>query len=194
MKIILRVSVITLLSVLSVNSAIATSKTLDPDSHSIAPNQKAPVKVAIFNQIRDAIRTVDQINQIRLQEQRRQEAERKRQEWLQLREQRRQELEAARQAATEQQRLEAERRRQYFESLSPEEKEAYLADQRARKAKHDEVARLFVLGIATMMFGGSGTGQQDDADRVCRNQRQVGINDFETMTARQARGYGLVCN
>jgi hypothetical protein len=198
MKCVRVVSSIALASFLSTNAGIglAVSKVSEVQPHSTPSRQTAPFQVAIFGKIRDAIRTVDQINQIRLREQRRQEAERKQQEWLQLQEQRRQELEAARQAATEQQRLEAERQRQYFESLPPEKKEAYLADQRARKAQRDQTANLVLLTIGAMMFGGtgSGTGQQDDDDRVCRNERQVGINDFEKMTARQARQSGLVCN
>jgi hypothetical protein len=70
-------------------------------------------------------------------------------------ERRQQALEAARQAATERQRLEAERRRQYFESLSPEQKQAYIAEQKARQAQREQVANLFVLWVGTMLLSGS---------------------------------------
>jgi hypothetical protein len=100
--------------------------------------QTEPVIIANpFRTIRETIRTVDQVNQIR------------------LREQRRQELEAAQRQATEQERLEAERRRQYFESLSPEEKKAYLAQQQAMQAKRDQAATIFLLGVGSLLLGGS---------------------------------------
>ena len=57
---------------------------------------------------------------------------------------------AAREAATEKQRLEVERQRQYFESLSPQEKEKFLAAQRARQ---EAAARLLL-----MMFSGASSG------------------------------------
>jgi hypothetical protein len=84
----------------------------------------------------------------------------KRQQELERLEQRQKELEAARQAATEEQRLEAERRRQHFESLSPEDKKAYLAEQKARRIQaNDQVAKL--LGLMLMFTGGSGSSQQE---------------------------------
>jgi len=184
MKCIRGLSGVALVSFLSVNSGVAMSKVIEQEPNPTSSAQTKPMIIANpFRIFQDTVRVVETVNQIRLREQRRQEAER-----------RRQELEVARREATEQQRLEAQQRQQYFESLSPEEQQAYLTEQKAKKAQRDRVAHIFVLGVAAMMFGGGGgTGQQDD-DRVCRNERQVGINDFETMTARQARGYGLVCN
>ncbi|MBD2327231.1 hypothetical protein [Alkalinema sp. FACHB-956] len=84
----------------------------------------------------------------------------KRQQELERLEQRQKELEAARQAATEEQRLEAERRRQHFESLSPEDKKAYLAEQEARRIQaNDRAAALFGL-MSIFLIGGSGSSQQ----------------------------------
>ncbi len=184
MKCVRGLSSLALVSFLSLNAGSAMSKVIEQAPHPTSSAQTKPMIIANpFRIFQEAVRAVETVNQIRLREQRRQEAER-----------RRQELEIARREATEQQRLEAERRQQYFESLSPEGKQTYLAEQKVKQAQRDRVANIVVLGIAAMMFGGGGgTGQQDD-DRVCRNERQVGINDFETMTARQARGYGLVCN
>ena len=96
-----------------------------------------------FRKIREGIRTIDQVNQIR------------------LREQRRQEQEAAQREAAEQRRLEAERQRRYFESLSPEQQQAYLAQQKQREL--ETMNRM--LGLGFMLFGGAsngaGTNQQD---------------------------------
>lgn len=184
MKCVRGLSSVALASFFSFQPGIVMSKVVEQVPEATSSAQTQPMIIANpFRIIQDAVRTVDTVNQIRLREQRRQEAER-----------RQQELEAARREATEQQRLEAEQRRQYFESLSPEEQQAYLAEQRARKVQRDKTANLFLLMMGAMMFGGSGTGQQDDDDRVCRNERQVGLNDFEKMTAREARQSGLVCN
>lgn len=153
MKFIRRLSSITLVSCLCVSSGTAVAKVTGKVSNPTSSAQTEPMIIANpFRTIRETIRTVDQVNQIRLREQRRQEAER-----------RRQQLEAARREATEQQRLEAERRRQYFESLSPEQKEAYLAEQRARRAQQAEKeAALLLLMVGAFSGGlGSGAGQQD---------------------------------
>jgi multidrug efflux pump subunit AcrA (membrane-fusion protein) len=159
MKCVRVVSSIALVSFLSTNAGVglAVSKVPEVQTHSNPSSQTSPSKVAIFTIIRDAIRTGEQINQIRLREERRQAAEKRRQEL----ERRRQELEAARRAATEQQRLEAERRRQYFESLSPEEQQAYLTEQRARRAQSDGAAGLLILMLLAggMMSGGGETSQ-----------------------------------
>lgn len=91
-------------------------------------------------------------------ERQRQERERRRLERQQELERRQRELEAAKKVATEEQRLEAARRRQHFESLSPEAKKAYLAEQEAQRVQANKAAALFLL----MLFaGGSGTNQQE---------------------------------
>ena len=46
----------------------------------------------------------------------------------------------------EQQRLEAERRQKYFESLSPEEQQAYIQEQRAMQARRDQAAAIYFAG------------------------------------------------
>lgn len=149
-----------LVSFLSIHSGVAMSKVPEQVPKQVpnatSPAQTQPMIIANpFKVIQDAVRTVDTINQIRLREQHRQEAER-----------RRQELEAARREATEQQRLEAEQRRQYFESLSPEEKEAYLTEQRARRAQQaDKTAALLLLMLGAFS-GGSGSTQQDNGRYV----------------------------
>jgi hypothetical protein len=78
----------------------------------------------------------------------REQREQERQRQLEAQERRQEELAAARRAATEEQRLEAERRRQHFENLSPSEREAYLAQQRAEQ---DAAA-----GLLLLMFSGGG--------------------------------------
>lgn len=181
MKCIHRLSSVALVSFLCVNSSVAMSKVTEQVPNQTSSAQTEPMIIANpFGIIRDAVQTVDQVNQIRLREQRRQEAER-----------RRQELEAARREATEQQRLEAERRRQYFESLSPEQKEAYLAEQRALRAKADKTAALLLL----MLFAGStGTNQQDDERSVScyTGNNPDGTAIYTRMSSSQASG--LTCS
>ena len=151
MKCVQGLSGIVLVSFL-VHPSVAMSKVAEQVSNPASSGQTEPVVMAnIFIDIQRAIQTVDQVNQIRLQEQRRQEAE-----------SRQQELEAARREATEQQRLEAEQRRQYFESLPPEEKEAYLAEQRARQAQQADAVSGLVLLMLGASSGGSDSTQQDN--------------------------------
>lgn len=104
--------------------------------------QTEPVIIANpFRIIREGVQTLDQINQIRLREQRRQEEE------------------AARREAAEQRRLEAERRQRYFESLSPQEQQAYLAEQRAAQARRT-AATLSLLGWGAMLFMSGGSSSE----------------------------------
>jgi hypothetical protein len=92
----------------------------------------------------------------RLQERQAREEERKR---------RQEELAAARKAATEKQIQEAARRRQYFESLSPEQKQAYIKQQQALRQKQAE-ANLLMLGLfAEFLVGGSGSNSQASPER-----------------------------
>ncbi|NER20849.1 MAG: DUF1682 domain-containing protein [Symploca sp. SIO1C2] len=64
------------------------------------------------------------------------------------RQRRQAQLEAARQAATEREIQEAEERRQHFESLSPEQKQAYIEQQQAQREK-EAAAQLLLLGLFT---------------------------------------------
>lgn len=190
MKFIRGLSSVALLSCLSVHSGAAVAKVTEEVSNSTSLSQAEPVLMAnIFRRIQDTVETIQQVEQTVEQVEQAVDLVNS----VVQQENRRQELEAAREAATERERLEAERRQQYFESLSPEAQQAYIEEQRAMQAQRETEANLFLLMLGAMVFGGSDAGQQDD-DRVCRNERQVGINDSETMTASQARGYGLVCN
>lgn len=140
---------VALVSSLSINSGVAMGRGIEQVPNPNSSDQTEPLIMAdFFRDIRRVIQTVDQVNQIRLQEQRRQE------------------LEAARQAATEQQRLEAERRRQYFESLSPEQKETFLAEQRARQA--EQADRAAALLLMMLSIGGSGSTEQSQPQQPSR--------------------------
>jgi hypothetical protein len=162
MKYIRRLSGLALASVLTLNSGVAMARGLDQEPTPVSsaqaePLQAEPLMMAnIFRRFIRIPRPVNQINQIIIREQRKQEYERRQQERLRAYELRKQELEVARREATEQQRLEAEQRQRYFESLSPEEKQAYLAEQRARREQADKTAALFMM----MLFGG-GSGSSD---------------------------------
>jgi hypothetical protein len=112
-----------------------------------------PVKMAnIFQTIQRVNQTVNTVNQINLREERRQQAE-----------QRKQQREIARKEALEKRRLEAERRRQYFESLSPEQRQAYIKEQRAAQARQAEAA----LSLWKLFSNNSRLNQQDDGS--CRD-------------------------
>ena len=72
------------------------------------------------------------------------------------------EYEAARKAALEREIQEAEKRRAYFESLSPEEKQAYINQQHEARQKEQE-AQLFMLGIAAdLLFSGGGNSSSSN--------------------------------
>lgn len=94
----------------------------------------------IPDEVRETVDTVEEVRDIVDEWQEGEQAERERQ--------RRQEaLEAERIAAIEEQRLESERRRQFFEGLSPEQREAYIAEQRARQ---DMAAQMLLMFFASM--------------------------------------------
>ena len=180
MKCIHGLSSVALVSFLSVNSGVAMSKVPEQVPNSTSSAQTEPMIIANpLRIIREGVRTVDQINQIR------------------LREQRRQEQEAAQRQAAEQRRLEAERRQRYFESLSPEAQQAYLAEQKQREMERT----ILMLRIGSMLFGGASNGAgagTDQEDRVCRNLQHVfnmdGSVGYETMTPKEARQYGVMCD
>ena len=142
-------SSIALVSILTLNSGAAMSKGIENVSISDISVKTESVKMAnIFQTIQRVNQTVNTVNQINLREERRQQAE-----------QRKQQREIARKEALEKRRLEAERRRQYLESLSPEQRQAYIKKQRAAQAKRDEVAAQLLLMIFS---SGSGSTQQDN--------------------------------
>jgi membrane protein involved in colicin uptake len=152
MKLIISWSSIALVSLCSVAPCLAANQARSRSSDQSLSSATKTTQVAQFGGI---LRTIDQGLEIKEREQRRQEErarreqlEKERQERLEAQKQREVELAAARQAATEQQRIEADRRRQYFESLSPEQKQAYIAEQRAQQQRANEVAaKLFMMVI-----------------------------------------------
>ncbi|ACB51539.1 hypothetical protein cce_2189 [Crocosphaera subtropica ATCC 51142] len=110
---------------------------------------KEVIIVAFWNHINQAIDTIKKGSQTisDIQERQRQDAERKR---------RQDALEQARRETTERQLQEAQRRRAYFESLSPEEKQAYIEQQNAIK-QQQAAANLLILGLFADFIIGSGS-------------------------------------
>lgn len=155
MKLIISLSSIALVSLSSVAPCLAANQVRSRSSNQSLPNAAKTTQMAQFGGLGGVLRTIDQGLDINEQEKRRQEErarreqlEKERQERVEAQKQREVELAAARQAATEQQRIEADRRRQYFESLSPEQKQAYIAEQRAQQQRANEVAaKLFMMVI-----------------------------------------------
>jgi hypothetical protein len=138
MKLIVSLSSLALVSLSNLAPCLAAtqaiSRSIQPVSSQAIPTPTQPVQVAGFGNI---IRTVNQ--GLTIIEQQKRRAEQRRQ---------REEMAEARRKATEQQRLEADRRQKYFESLSPEQKEAYIAEQREKQKRNAEVsAALFMMFI-----------------------------------------------
>lgn len=107
--------------------------------------------------------------------------QREREQALQERQRREEELTEARRAATERQIQEAERRRQYFDSLSPEEKQAYIDQQQAVRKQQAE-ADLLMLGLfADFLIGGSGdsgnSGGQSEYVYIPNNSSSTSTNN-----------------
>ena len=184
MKFIRGLSSIALISLLSTTPCFALNRSSSNLPNQSLSNQPEATKLAgFFDSADKLLNTVERERRRqerrearerarREREERRKARERARQERLEAARKRREEYEAARKAATERQRLEAERRRQYFESLSPEEKKAYLAQQYARQ---EAAAKLLILMLgASMSDSGSGTSSTDYAtEQILRDRNRT---------------------
>ncbi len=169
MKLIVGLSSLALVSLSSVAPCFAVNQALgrSADQSLLSQTLPSPAKTQVVSfGLGDVFRAVDQGLDMVEQEKRREEErkrraqlEKERQERLEAQKKRQAEVEEARKKATEQQRLEADRRQKYFESLSPEQKKAYIAEQRAQQKKANEVA----AGLFLMVFEAVTTPQ------VCRS-------------------------
>ena len=157
MKFIVALSSLTLVSFssvspcLAVNQAIGRSPTQSLSSQAL-PSAAKPIQVVGFGlgdilaPIERGLNMVEQEKRRQEDRERREQLEKERQERIEAQKKRQEELQIARQEATEKQRLEADRRQKYFESLSPGEQRAYIAEQRARQQKANEMsAKLFMM-------------------------------------------------
>ena len=134
-----------------------------------------PVMVAnLGNILRDINRGAQQVQQ----EIQRQQREQQRREREAARQQQIQEREAARQAAAERQRLEAERQRQYFESLTPEQQQAYLAEQRARQAAQAEAAARIMWWFLENGDSSGNSSMGDEVD-ICLRHRIAACRNLD---------------
>lgn len=127
-----------------------------------------PASAGFFDSINKGVRTLKRTTDFvqdqedrRLQRQIRRERE----------EERRRELEEYRQArlaATEAQRAEADRRRAVFESLSEEEKTAYIErQQELKKQQNDRAAALMLLFFGAALSGGPSSGGTAQGGSSC---------------------------
>lgn len=108
---------------------------------------------------------------------------------------RRQQYEEAMRAANERDRLEAEARQRYFESLSPEQQQAYIAQQEELQAQQDQASALFLMGLAALMFGGSssqsaGEGSPND---LCYVYNSDGSPAYSTTRSELSNFDGVEC-
>lgn len=150
MKLIVSLSSLALISLSNVAPSFAAIQSTSRSSAQPVSSQSfshptQPVQVAgIF----DVIRGIDQTLGIVEREKRRAEERKQREEREATRKKLQEEAAEARQKASEQQRLEADRRQKYYESLSPEQKEAYIAEQREKQKRNAEVsAALFMMFV-----------------------------------------------
>lgn len=127
-----------------------------------------PASAGFFDSINKGIRTFERGSKViedqedrRLQRQIRREREEERKRELE-------EYRQARLAATEAQRAEADRRRAVFESLSDEEKAAYIErQQQLKKQQNDRAAALMLLFFGAALSGGSSSGGTAQGGSSC---------------------------
>ncbi|MEB3215641.1 MAG: hypothetical protein VKN72_05185 [Nostocales cyanobacterium 94392] len=133
----------------NINPVFAVTSTESSKSELDYQLKSEEIIVAGFPRIfKDIINDADDIHR-KIDRMRNREEMRSRRKKLQKEmKRRREQLEAARKAATERQIDEAERRRKYFDSLSPEEKQAYIKQQQELRQR-ETAAQLFMLGLFT---------------------------------------------
>lgn len=154
------------------NSAIVTNPLEAPQTLSTAPLvvqnfQESPASTHYL-----LAQTSREANRIRLQQQteayrrRAEERRRRAEQQRQQAQERRQRNEERGQRIAEQRRLEAERQRRYFESLSPEQQQAYLAQQRALRQQANQAAAAFWIWVLSnsLSSGGSGSAPSRSPD------------------------------
>lgn len=175
---------IAVFSLVNISPSIATITSRNQVSNSPKSIQAElkTIKIAQFGGVFNTIKKGQDVierqrrmeeSQLRREEarERREEAEQRRQERLEAAKKRREEYEAAKKAATEKQRLEAERRREYYESLSPEEKKAYIAKQQEiQRQQWSVVGNLFRL----YMESSSSESSSSTEDTTCIRSRPDG--------------------
>jgi hypothetical protein len=158
MKLIVKLTSVALLSCSQLSPCLALDH-LSSQSYEKGMNKSTSltpktIKVAgigdIFVKIKQGLDIVEQEKRRKEDRERRLKADKEQQELKAAREEQAQKMQAeakaAREAADEKQRLEADRRQKYFESLSPAQKKAYIAEQRAVQQKQNEMAaKLFLI-------------------------------------------------
>lgn len=162
MKCLVALSSLALVSLSNISLCLAANQASSRSSEQSLSNQSLSsatetTQVAQFGGIGGVLRTIDQGLDIKEQEQRRQEDRERREQLEKERRERVEELAALRRAASELQLREVERRLQYFESLSPEQKQAYIAEQRAqqkRKDAKDEMETMITLRSIELLLRG----------------------------------------
>lgn len=157
------------LALASLLGAITPGFAAAQDTNQAVADSSEPVMVAnLSNIFRDVNRGVQEVQRDTQRQQREQERRLRTEQRRQQAEQRRQQAEERRQRIAEQNRLEAERRRQYFESLSPEQQQAFLEEQRARRAQAEEAATIFLIQVLTesLRTGGPSSGNSSMGDEV----------------------------
>lgn len=154
----------------NINPVMAASKEANADLSTqkldYHQNPNNTIVAGLFDEIRKTVEQIDEtrhnIEQRELQRKQQEQAIQERQAREEERKRQQAELDAARKAATEKQIQEAERRRQYFESLSPEEKQAYIKEQQALRQKQVEAGLFMGELLLRSFFSGNGGSKQDE--------------------------------
>ena len=119
-----------------------------------------------FKVLREGEKIFDRHQRRKARQQRDKDREKQRQAALRRREERRRAYLEAQKIATEKQKQEAERRRQYWESLSPEEKVAYVKRQEELRARQNEMIAILFMGlIAASAEGDNSSNSPSTLDR-----------------------------
>ena len=144
------------------------------------PKSQEIVVAGLFRRFKRLINDADGIH-YKIDRMRRREERRRRRREMRIRrkelrkemKRRRKQLEAARKAATERQIQEAQRRRRYFDSLSPEQKQAYIKQQQQLRQRQT-AAQLFMLGLfANFLVNSNGSSSRQQTQTVYKLEYQA---------------------
>lgn len=176
-----KIALVTML-LAQINPVFAVTSTESSKSElDYQPKSEEIVVAGFFRPFKTLINDADsihyRIDRMRRREERRRrrrEIRRRRKELRKEMRRRRKQLEAARKAATERQIQEAQRRRRYFDSLSPEQKQAYIKQQQQLRQRQT-AAQLFMLGLFTnfLVNGNGSSSRQQTSQTVYKLEYQA---------------------
>ncbi|NMG08996.1 hypothetical protein [Brasilonema sp. UFV-L1] len=179
MKFIVALSSLALFSLSSVSPCLAASQSISPSadqslSSQFLPSAAKTIQVAqTFGSVTQVINTVDR--EIRNRERARQRQERL-DIYRQRSEERQRKLEASREAARQRREAARQRREAYLQSLTPQQREEFLAAERERNARMLTIYGDILKKTAPMWGNGgssTGTGSRSQLENCYNDQGQM---------------------